>query len=55
MNCANTTKSTDNSKLMNLAGTFYTTVYELETGGKDFSKKVKATGTGGDKELVFFT
>ena len=59
LNWENTIKSTDNSKLMNLAGTFHTRVYELKKDmwkkDKQQQKKVQASGAGGDRELVFFT
>jgi len=43
---------------MNLAGIFHTRVYELKTGERKIKqprKKVKASGTGEDSELAFFT
>lgn len=52
LNCENTIKSTDNWKLMNLAGIFHTRVYELKTGKRKINnnkrklRQVEQVGVG---------
>lgn len=52
MNWENTIKSTDHSKLMNLAGTFHIRVHELKTGERKINnnkrklRQVERVGIG---------